>query len=127
GRPSESRQPGPRRARALGGLVPRGDVRGRGAPGPLPSPFPAEGQEMDAGTELGAQSIWPSIYPELLRLVQPPRSTIVFVNNRRLAERLALRLNEAANEGNDGPRHQIARAHPGSPPRGQPRPVEDDL
>ena len=27
------------------------------------------------------------------------RSTIVFVNNRRLAERLALRLNELANEG----------------------------
>jgi Lhr-like helicase len=41
-------------------------------------------------------SIWPSIYPELLRLVQEHRSTILFVNNRRLAERLALRLNELA-------------------------------
>ena len=41
-------------------------------------------------------SIWPSIYPELLRLVEEHRSTIVFVNNRRLAERLALRLNELA-------------------------------
>src|ERR671927_1338813 len=40
------------------------------------------------------QSIWPSIYPELLKLVEPHRSTILFVNNRRLAERLALRLNE---------------------------------
>ena len=44
-------------------------------------------------------SIWPSIYPEILKLVQEHRSTIVFVNNRRLAERLALRLNELANEG----------------------------
>src|SRR5437660_9103287 len=39
------------------------------------------------------QSIWPSIYPEVLKLVEEHRSTIVFVNNRRLAERLALRLN----------------------------------
>ena len=42
-------------------------------------------------------SIWPSIYPEILELVRQHRSTIVFVNNRRLAERLALRLNELAN------------------------------
>ena len=40
-------------------------------------------------------SIWPSIYPEVLRLVREHRSTIVFVNNRRLAERLALRLERA--------------------------------
>jgi ATP-dependent Lhr-like helicase len=82
---------------------------------------------MDAGTELGAQSIWPSIYPELLRLVQAHRSTIVFVNNRRLAERLALRLNELANEGNDGPRHDIARAHHGSLAREQRVLVEEEL
>src|SRR5437762_5841159 len=54
------------------------------------------------------QSIWPSIYPEILKLVREHRSTIVFVNNRRLAERLALRLNELAEE-------EIARAHHGSP------------
>ncbi len=30
-------------------------------------------------------SIWPSIYPALLELVEAHRSTIVFVNNRRLA------------------------------------------
>src|SRR6187200_1213786 len=56
-------------------------------------------------------SIWPSIYPQILELVQQHRSTIVFVNNRRLAERLALRLNEQANEGvEDGERREIARA-----------------
>src|SRR5256886_15056527 len=54
-----------------------------------------------------ARSIWPSIYPAMLELVRAHRSTIVFVNNRRLAERLALRLNELA-EG------EVARAHHGS-------------
>ncbi len=75
---------------------------------------------MDAGTELGSQSIWPSMYPELLRLVEAHRSTIVFVNNRRLAERLALRLNELAER-------EIARAHHGSLAREQRVLVEEDL
>jgi ATP-dependent Lhr-like helicase len=44
------------------------------------------------------RSIWPAIYPELLKLVQEHTSTIIFVNNRRGAERLAKRLNELANE-----------------------------
>ena len=46
--------------------------------------------------EGAGNSIWPSIYPALLELVEAHRSTIVFVNNRRLAERLAVRLNELA-------------------------------
>src|SRR4051794_39857148 len=62
---------------------------------------------LGTGSEGSQQSIWPSIYPELLRLVREHRSTILFVNNRRLAERLALRLNELAEE-------EIARAHHGS-------------
>src|SRR4029077_17234146 len=40
------------------------------------------------GAEPGVNSIWPSIYPALLELVRAHRSTIVFVNNRRLSERL---------------------------------------
>ena len=50
------------------------------------------------GGEATRKSIWPAIYPELLELVREHRSTIVFVNNRRGAERLALRLNELAEE-----------------------------
>jgi ATP-dependent Lhr-like helicase len=65
-------------------------------------------------------SIWPSIYPEILRLVRGHRSTIVFVNNRRLAERLALRLNELAGEA-------IALAHHGSLAREQRIQVEEEL
>jgi ATP-dependent helicase Lhr and Lhr-like helicase len=66
------------------------------------------------------QSIWPSIYPELLKRVEAHRSTIVFVNNRRLAERLALRLNELAEK-------EIARAHHGSLAREQRTVIEEDL
>ena len=44
------------------------------------------------------RSIWPAIYPELLRFVREHTSTIIFVNSRRGAERLAKRLNELANE-----------------------------
>ena len=49
-----------------------------------------------AGGESTRGSIWPAIYPELLAQVQAHNSTIVFVNNRRSAERVALRLNELA-------------------------------
>jgi ATP-dependent Lhr-like helicase len=65
-------------------------------------------------------SIWPSIYPALLELVEEHRSTILFVNNRRLAERLALRLNELAER-------EIARAHHGSLAREQRIEVEELL
>ncbi len=40
------------------------------------------------------KSIWPAIHPRLLDLVLEHHSTIVFVNARRLAERLAAKLNE---------------------------------
>ena len=45
------------------------------------------------------RSIWPSLHPRLLELVEQHRSTIIFVNARRLAERLATRLNELHLEG----------------------------
>ncbi len=72
------------------------------------------------GTEATRRSIWPAIYPELLELIQAHRSTIVFVNNRRAAERLALRLNELAE-------HEIARAHHGSLAREERLVVEEML
>jgi ATP-dependent Lhr-like helicase len=77
-----------------------------------------------------ARSVWPAIYPELLRLVRAHRSTIIFVNNRRGAERLAVRLNELAAE-DDGkvPRDHgyVARAHHGSLAREERLVVEDLL
>ncbi len=73
-----------------------------------------------AGQEATRRSIWPAIYPELLKLVREHRSTLIFVNNRRAAERLALRLNELAEE-------DIARAHHGSLAREERTVVEEQL
>jgi ATP-dependent Lhr-like helicase len=72
------------------------------------------------GTEATRRSIWPAIYPELLELIRAHRSTILFVNARRGAERLALRLNELAGE-------EIARAHHGSLAREERLVVEEML
>ena len=108
------------------------------ATGPLPGSGEAPSLDGDAGDgqmspAAQIRSIWPAIYPELLDLVKAHTSTIVFVNNRRSAERLAQRLNEldsdraeeaagesegAAGEAegpagdSDGP--VLARAHHGS-------------
>jgi ATP-dependent helicase Lhr and Lhr-like helicase len=127
GRPIELVDAGTRKELDLEVVVPVEDLRELGSTASLSYPVPADGQEMDAGVEHGTQSIWPSIYPEILRLVREHRSTIVFVNNRRLAERLALRLNELASEGSDGPPAEIARAHHGSLAREQRVLVEEDL
>jgi ATP-dependent Lhr-like helicase len=68
----------------------------------------------------GQNSIWPAIYPRLLDLVRAHRSTIVFVNSRRLAERIAARINELAEE-------DLVRAHHGSIAREQRLLIEDQL
>src|ERR1700677_272805 len=52
-------------------------------------------------------SIWQSIHPRLLEIIRERTSTLIFVNARRVAERLAGALNELAGE-------PIARAHHGS-------------
>ncbi len=92
---------------------------------------PAESDPLDpiAGGEATRRSIWPAIYPELLKLVKEHRSTIIFVNNRRAAERLALRLNELAGtgEGADHVPAEIARAHHGSLAREERLVIEEQL
>jgi ATP-dependent Lhr-like helicase len=119
---------------ALGGMgtaAGGGDLVGAGAPTAseldqttdfgLPDPPPAA---------LAGRSIWPAIYPELLRLVQEHRSTIIFVNSRRGSERLAVRLNELAGEDPGGPDAkpaEIARAHHGSLAREERTVVEELL
>ncbi|MBW1595459.1 ATP-dependent helicase [Streptomyces sp. JJ38] len=93
-------------------------------------------------------SIWPSVEERICDLVQEHRSTIVFVNSRRLAERLCNRLNEIAYERATGeplPEHHapaelmggsgaaegappvLARAHHGSVSKEQRAQVEEDL
>lgn len=65
-------------------------------------------------------SIWTAIHPRLLELIQAHRSTLIFVNSRRLAERLAAALNELAGA-------PLVRAHHGSLARAQRMEIEDLL
>ena len=65
-------------------------------------------------------SIWPAIHPRLLELIRQHHSTIVFTNSRRLAERMAQRLNELAGE-------ELVLAHHGSIAREQRLRIEEDL
>src|SRR5262245_55551246 len=65
-------------------------------------------------------SIWSSIYPRLLDLIHAHHSTLLFVNSRRLAERLAGALNELAGE-------PLVRSHHGSLARAARSEVEDLL
>jgi len=93
-------------------------------------------------------SIWPHVEERIVDLVLDHESTIVFVNSRRLAERLTARLNEIATtraSGEELPEHEppaqvmaqsgstsgaahlIARAHHGSVSKEQRAMIEDDL
>jgi len=71
-------------------------------------------------SQVQRRSIWPAIHPRLLELIRAHRSTILFVNSRRLAERLAAALNELAGE-------ELVRAHHGSLAREERLLVEDAL
>ncbi|WP_260706722.1 Lhr family helicase [Edaphobacter flagellatus] len=65
-------------------------------------------------------SIWQSIYPRLLEIIRERTSTLIFVNARRTAERLAGSINDLAGEA-------IARAHHGSLAAAQRSEIEEML
>ncbi len=79
-------------------------------------------QDMDhpgtAGRDGGG--MWPLIYPRLLELVLAHRTTIIFANSRRLAERIAQQLSElAVTTGRMPAAGELIRAHHGSVARHQ--------
>jgi ATP-dependent helicase Lhr and Lhr-like helicase len=65
-------------------------------------------------------SIWSAIHPKLLELVKSHHSTLIFVNSRRLAERISGAINELAGE-------VLVRAHHGSVAVAQRKEIEDKL
>jgi ATP-dependent Lhr-like helicase len=123
-----------------------------------PDPAPATHDVLDdddlerlgkspAGDRVRA-SIWPHVEERIVDLVLDHESTIVFVNSRRIAERLTARLNEIATArasdeeapehdppaqvmaqagSTSGAAHVIARAHHGSVSKEQRAMIEDDL
>jgi ATP-dependent Lhr-like helicase len=117
---------------------------------------PEEYDAAEDGDPSRSQSIWPHVEEHVADLISQHRSTIVFANSRRLAERLTARLNEIASErdsggfetGPDGPPQRperppaqvmaqsgashgaspvIAKAHHGSVSKEQRALIEDDL
>ncbi|HTH03946.1 MAG TPA: DEAD/DEAH box helicase [Vicinamibacterales bacterium] len=92
--------------------VPVEDMARIGQPVEIPSGPAAQGP--------ARTSIWSAIHPRLLELVRAHRSTLIFVNSRRIAERLASALNELAGE-------TLVRSHHGSLARPQRIEVEDRL
>ncbi len=111
-----------------------------------PGQYDDSGERADEGRE--ATSIWPHVEQHVADLIGQHRSTIVFANSRRLAERLTARLNEIAAEragvevDREGePPAQvmaqsgtsfaaapvIAKAHHGSVSKEQRAIIEDDL
>ncbi len=106
---------GTRKALELSVVVPIEDMSRLGEALPL--------DEQPGGPAAGAEarvSIWPAIHPRILELIRAHRSTIVFCNSRRLAERLAQRLNELAGE-------ELVLAHHGSIAREQRVAIEEAL
>ena len=105
------------------------------------------GEEGEEGPRAG--SLWPHVESRVLDLIEQHRSTIVFANSRRLAERLTARLNELAAERagvdpdeiaartpadmmaqsgqSEGALPLVARAHHGSVSKEQRAIIEDDL
>jgi ATP-dependent Lhr-like helicase len=78
------------------------------------------GRDPGLGPQAPARSIWPAIHPRLLELILAHRTTLVFANSRRLAERLATVLNELADQ-------ELVFAHHGSLSRERRLVIEDRL
>ncbi len=76
-------------------------------------------------------SIWPHIDEQLVDLIEEHRTTLVFANSRRLAERITAQVNEIAAERalarGQGDPGVVARAHHGSVSKEQRAIIEDDL
>ncbi|MBS1122092.1 MAG: associated domain protein, partial [Deltaproteobacteria bacterium] len=85
------------------------------------------------GAVVGAEratsgGMWPVIYPRLLELILAHRTTIVFVNSRRLAERVSQQLTELAVASGQVPEGvELVRAHHGSVARHQRLDIEEAL
>lgn len=110
------------------------------------------GEEIEADSGSAAQgtrhaSIWPYVEERVVDLIEAHKSTIVFANSRRLAERLTARLNEvhaerlgveltensspaevmAQSGASQGAAPLLAKAHHGSVSKEQRALIEDDL
>ena len=121
-------------------VVPVEDMRDLSDMSPASGPAGPAGSTADGDDDpVARRSIWPHVEERVLDLIQAHRSTIVFANSRRLAERLCGRLNELATERAfvaaggvpggeaDAETVVIARAHHGSVSRQERTEIEEAL
>jgi ATP-dependent helicase Lhr and Lhr-like helicase len=87
----------------------------------LKAPEPNPSLPPDSPTK--RPSLWTTIPPRLLAIIRRRRSTLIFVNNRRTAERLAGLVNDLASPGE----LPLARAHHGSLAAAQRAEIETQL
>jgi ATP-dependent Lhr-like helicase len=130
-------------------VVPVEDMSDLGASASIPTQRPSNLEDEQAPPR--PPSIWPHVENRILDLISEHRSSIVFANSRRLAERLTAHLNDlhaerlgevtdtfpppaqlmaqsGASSGRDGSKGAvIARAHHGSVSKEQRAQIEDDL
>jgi len=72
--------------------------------------------------------MWPLIHARVLEMILAHRTTIVFVNSRRLAERLSQQITELAVTTGQAPEGvELVRAHHGSVARHQRQEIEEAL
>ena len=87
----------------------------------LKAPEPVPGSPPDSAAKRA--SIWTTVPPRLLAIIRRRQSTLIFVNNRRTAERLAGLINDLARPEE----LPIARAHHGSLAAAQRSEIETQL
>src|SRR5690606_34788098 len=144
-------------------VVPVDDLSNPPAPAPAPAPTARQGAEgsgdaaaqpdqegddwFSGGSTEATGSVWPHVEEAIVDRILQHRSTIVFVNSRRLGERLTARLNEIYSErlglelpestvpaammaqagATAGAEPVLAKAHHGSVSKEQRAEVEDEL
>ncbi|HEY0478199.1 MAG TPA: DEAD/DEAH box helicase [Kofleriaceae bacterium] len=116
-------------ARYLGGDRPV-EIVDASAPPAMDLAIVVPAQEMDhPGTAArDGGGMWPLIYPRLLEMILAHRTTIIFVNSRRLAERVSQQLTELATTTGVAPEGiELVRAHHGSVARHQRLEIEEAL
>ena len=93
-----------------------------------------DGSDLVTGSAAGdadRNSVWPQVASRVVDIIDEHRSTIVFVNSRRLAERLTARINDEwldrRGEDADSEVTPLARAHHGSVSKDVRRSIEEDL